>query len=480
MVALILSGTLAAGCVGPDYHRPPADIPAAWRMADWHEGVPGDAVLKGDWWILFHDAQLNDLVQRALANNQNLRIAVTRVQQARAQVTIAASAYYPQLDLDAAAARAKTSADRPLSNYAVPNVSTVQNDFRLNPVVSYEADLFGGTRRSVEAARAAAGQAEADLENARLVLVAQLLSDYFTLRELDAEIDVVRQSTDLQRHALDVITARHELGFATGLDLAEQQALLASTAAQIELLQNERAQNEHAIATLVAEPAPDFTLPPAIGSFEVPALPVGLPSDVLQRRPDVASAERAMAAANARIGVARAAYFPSIQLMPLIGWESNLFGTLLNAPSRLWSVGASAGQTVFDAGKARAGVRSATAGYMAAVAGYRQTVLTAMEEVQNGITGLAALSRAGALAASGVQSAQRAYDIANERYTGGVATFLDVFTAQETLLTDQRQAVQIRGQELLTAVYLIKALGGGWEGVPGRDAGRGRLMSPEG
>jgi NodT family efflux transporter outer membrane factor (OMF) lipoprotein len=192
---------------------------------------------------------------------------------------------------------------------------------------------------------------------------------------------------------------------------------------------------------------------------------VGLPSDVLQRRPDVASAERAMAAANARIGVARAAYFPTVQLMPLIGWESTVFSALLNAPSRLWSVGATAAQTVFDAGKTHGNVRFAGAGYTAAVAGYRQTVLTAMEEVQNGITGLAALGRAGELAAAGVQSAQRAYDIANERYTGGVATYLDVFTTQQTLLNDQRQAVQIRGQAVLTAVYLVKALGGGWDGA---------------
>ena len=467
---IIAAAALLASCaVGPDYRRPAAQVPPDWQPRPvWQQAVPGDAALKGEWWQLFRDPQLDDLVRRALAGNQTLLIAATRLQQARAQLTISEAALYPQLDLDAAAASAKTSSNRPLSNYTVPNAATVQNDFKLNPAVSYEADLFGAVRRDVEAARATAGQAQADFENARLILVAELLSDYFTLRELDAEIDVVRQSIDAQRRALELISTRHEMGFATGLDLAEQQALLEASSSQLELLKNQRAQSEHAIATLVAVPAPSFTLQPAVAAMTVPVLPVGLPSDLLQRRPDVASAERAMAAANARIGVARAAYFPMIELLSVGGWESNMLATLLNAPSRFWSLGASAAQTVFDAGRTRANVRIATAGYEAAVAGYRQTVLTAMEEVENGITGLAALSRAGELADASVHSAQHAYDIANERYSGGVDTFLDVFTTQQTLLSDQRAAVQIRGQQVLTAVYLVKALGGGWEGMAAR------------
>jgi NodT family efflux transporter outer membrane factor (OMF) lipoprotein len=369
--------------------------------------------------------------------------------------------------LSAGAARGRTSANRPLAAYSVPNQAIVQNDFELGPTVNYEADLFGRVRREVEGARASAQQAEADFENTRLLLTAQLVTDYFALRELDAELAVVRDSLDLQRDALGFIASRHDLGFATGLDLAQQQALVDASATQLELLDYQRAQYEHAIATLVGIPAPNFTIPAALATSSLPAVPLGVPSDLLQRRPDVASAERSMAAANARIGVARAAYYPSIILgagfgEPNAGWQSNALATLFEAPSRLWSLGLSATQTLFDAGKTRANVRFATADYSAAVATYRQTVLTAMEEVENGITGLASLGRAVTQADASVNSAQEAFDIATVRYKGGVDTYLEMITAQQVLLGNQRQAVQVRGQQFATAVYLVKALGGGW------------------
>jgi multidrug efflux system outer membrane protein len=460
---------LLSGCaVGPDYHRPSADLAPAWQpVTPWHEAAPGDAVLKGSWWELFQDPDLNPLVAQAIASNQDLRVAAARLEQAQDQLSIARSALFPLVDLSASASRSKTSANRPVATYSVPNQSVVQNDFRIGPSVNYELDLFGRVRREVEGARATAEQAQADFENTRLVLLAALVTDYFSLRELDAEIDVVRRSLGLQRDALNFVASRHELGFATGLDLAQQQALLDASATQLELLQNQRAQFEHAIATLVGVPAPSFTLAPSATAAPLPALPVGLPSDLLQRRPDVASAERAMAAANARIGVARAAYFPSIELapglgVPSAGWESNALVNLFTAPSRLWSIGLSASQTLFDAGMTRANVRFANAGYTAAVATYRQTVLTAMEEVENGITGLSSLERAELQANASVRSASRAFDIANDRYKGGVDTYLDVITAQQTLLTNQRLAVQIQGQQFAAAVYLVKALGGGW------------------
>jgi len=468
-VHAVAVAALSAGCaVGPDYHRPSADVPPAWQPeAPWHEAAPGDAALKGNWWEVFQDPQLNPLVEKALANNQNLRVAAARLQQSQDQLTIARSALFPAIELSGSASRSKDSANRPLAAYSQPNQSTVQNDFLLGPSVNYEFDLFGRVRREVEGARAGAEQAEADFENTRLILMAALVSDYFSLREIDAEMDVVRRSLDLQRGALKFVSSRHELGFATGLDLAQQEALLDSSAAQLELLQNERNQLEHAIATLVGTPAPNFALASSTAVRPIPALPLGLPSDLLQRRPDVASAERAMAAANARIGVARAAYFPTIDLapglgVPSVGWESNALASLFAAPSRLWSLGLSASQTLFDAGKTRANVRFADADYTAAVATYRQTVLTAMEEVENGITGLGSLERAEIQASASVSSAQRAFDIASERYKGGVDTYLDVITAEQTLLTNQRQAVQIQGQQFTTAVFLVKALGGGW------------------
>jgi outer membrane protein, multidrug efflux system len=463
--ALLVSVT---GCaVGPNYHRPPAPTPASWQPQEpWHEAVPSDDALKGNWWELFEDATLNPLVEQALEANQTLKVATARLDQARSQVTVARADFYPTLSLQVSAARTKTSADRPPAVYGIPNQATVQNDFRVGPSVSYELDLFGRVRREVEGFRAAAQQAAADVENTRLMVTTQLVSDYFTLRELDSEIDVVNRSLVLERDALTFITSRHDLGFATGLDLAQQQALVQSSAAQLELLQVQRSQNEHAIATLVGTAAPGFSIAPVVSPGTLPALPVGLPSDLLQRRPDVASAERAMAAANARVGVARAAYFPTVQLTPLlpnIGWESAALATLFNAPSQLWSVGLSATQTLFDAGRTRANVHIAEADYTAAVATYRQTVLTAMEEVENGITGLASLDRAAAQANASVESAQRAFDIANDRYKGGVAIYLDVLTAQQTLLGNQRQAVQIHGQQFVTAVFLVKALGGGWQ-----------------
>jgi outer membrane protein, multidrug efflux system len=460
---------VAAGCaVGPDYHKPAADVPPAWQPeAPWREAAPSDAALKGDWWRLFEDDALNPLVDRALTGNQSLRVAAARLDQARAQLTAAAADLYPSVSLSAAAARGRTSGNRPLSAYSVPNQAIVQNDFELGPTVNYEADLFGRVRREVEGARASAQQAEADFENTRLLLTAQLVTDYFALRELDAELAVVRHSLDLQRDALGFIASRHDLGFATGLDLAQQQALVDASATQLELLDYQRAQHEHAIATLVGIPAPNFTIPAALATSSLPTIPLGVPSDLLQRRPDVASAERSMAAANARIGVARAAYYPSIILgagfgEPNAGWQSNALATLFEAPSRLWSLGLSATQTLFDAGKTRANVRFATADYSAAVATYRQTVLTAMEEVENGITGLASLGRAVTQADASVTSAQEAFDIATARYKGGVDTYLEMITAQQVLLGNQRQAVQVRGLEFATAVYLVKALGGGW------------------
>jgi len=469
-IAMVLGGAgCAAGCaVGPDYRKPAADTPPAWQpAAPWHEAAPNDTALKGEWWRLFEDDALNPLVERALAGNQDLRVAAARLEQARDQVTIATSNLFPSVSLSAGAARGRVSANRPLAEYGVPNQSTVQNNFALGPSVNYEVDLFGRVRREAEGARASAQQAEADYQNTRLVLTAQLASDYFAWRELVAEIAVVRNSLELQRDALGFITSRHDLGFATGLDLAQQQALVDSSATQLELLDVQRAEYEHAIATLVGTPAPSFSLPAALPASSLPSIPVGVPSDLLQRRPDVASAERSMAAANARIGVARAAYYPDILLgtgfsEPNAGWQSRALATLFEAPSRLWSVGLSATQTVFDAGKTRANVRFANEDYDAAVAVYRRTVLGAMEEVENGITGLASLDRAATQADASVQSAQQAFDLATARYKGGVDTYLEMITAQQVLLSNQRQAVQVHGQQFAAAVYLVKALGGGW------------------
>jgi NodT family efflux transporter outer membrane factor (OMF) lipoprotein len=455
------------GCaVGPDYRRAQSDVPPEWRaVPPWHEAQPDDAAGKGRWWLAFQDEPLDALVARALANNQDLRSAALHLEEARAQVTIARAALAPAVVMAADPSRSLSAANRPPASYGATNLSTTQNDFKLDGAVSYELDLFGRLRLRAEAAHANLQQATADVENARLVLVAQVASDYFSLRELDAESAVLAEGIESLRRSRDVIAARHELGFATGLDLAQQQSLLEASEAELALLQNQRAQFEHAIATLVDVPAPSFSLEPAPGVSSLPAVALGMPSDLLQRRPDVASAERAMAAANARVGIARAAYFPTIDLAAAIGWESGALSTLLQAPSRAWSIGAAATAPLFNAGAIGANVRIANAQYEEAVASYRHTVLVAMEEVENGIHGLSDLARAEDRSAASTASAERALDIADARYAGGVATFLDVFAAQQTALANRRQTVQVRGQRALETVYLIKALGGGWTGL---------------
>jgi len=464
LLAAAAGAVLCACTVGPDYHKPEAPAPAAWATEQpWRAGKPDDGASRGAWWRIFGDARLDALETDALAHNQTLAAAAEHLTQARDVVTATAAALYPQVNANLGAAREKISKDRPLSSYTVPNSSTVQNDYTAGLSVRYEADLFGGIRRQVEAARASAQQAQADLENARLVLAAEVATDYFSLRELDAEIDVVRQNIAAQRHALDFVSSRHDMGVASGLDLAQQQSELDTTITQIDLLRVQRAQFEHALATLAGVAAPSFSIAPEVVRLNVPEIPIGVPSDVLERRPDVASAERAMAAANAQIGVATAAYFPSVPLGGNYGVESDRIGNLFSAASTLWSLGVTATQTLFDAGRLRANTDFARSAYRAAVAGYRQTVLTAMQEAQDGLTGYTNLARASTEATSAVGSAQRVVELANDRYSGGLANYLDVITAQQALLANERQQIQIVGQQMLVSVFLVKALGGGWQ-----------------
>jgi len=459
-----LAAILGACTLGPDYHRPTVDMPATWNAEEpWRSVRPDDAAYRGNWWEIFSNPKLDSLESQALDHNESLAIARERLTQARAIVTINRAALFPQLNADVGAARDKTSQNRPLSAYTLPNSSTVQNDWIAGFSVQYEIDLFGGARRQLESARASEQQSQADLENARLVITAEVAGDYFNLRALDAEIDVVRQNIAAQRRALEFVSSRHDMGVASGLDLAQAQSQLDSTVTQIDLLRVQRAQFEHALAALVGAAAPIFGIEPSVAQLSVPSIPIGVPSDLLERRPDVASAERAMAAANAQIGVAKAAYFPSVPLRAAYGVESNELTTLLNAASNFWALGIAATQSLFDAGRLSAGIDFAQAGYRAAVASYRQTVLTAMQEVQDGLTGSANLARAASEAGAAVRSAQRVVDIANDRYAGGLATYLDVVTAEQALLANERLQVQINGQQVLEAVYLVKALGGSWQ-----------------
>ncbi|ARP90816.1 RND transporter [Bordetella genomosp. 9] len=465
---LSLAALLAACSVGPEYQRPAVNLPVTWKLeSPWRPATPGDAADKGEWWRRYGDPTLDRLQQQVLAANPSLAVAAARLAQARAAADASSAGLFPAISAGARASRFKISGNRPLTNYASPQYSTVQNDFSFSLNASYEADLFGRVHNAVQASRASAQQAEADLANARLVLTAELAANYVNLRALDTEIDVVNQSIALQRRALELITARYEGGAASGLEVAQQQALLDNTLTQVEILARQRAQFEHAIASLTGTPAPDFSLPPQplTAAMAPPAIPLGIPSDLLERRPDIAAAERAMAAANAQIGVATAAFYPSIILNPSIGADSREIGTLLDAPSLLWSVGVSAVQTLFDAGRTRANVDFARAGYEATVANYRRVVLGAMQEVQDGISGLAALDRATAQSRTAVADARRVLDMAADRYSGGATTYLDVITAQQAVLNTERQAAQLTGQRLLVSVFLVKALGGDWHGA---------------
>ena len=416
--SLCLVGFLSACAVGPDYVRPVVETPPAWTLdGPWRTGAPADTAPKGPWWQRFGDARLDRLQQQALAQSPNLTIAVARLEQARAFVRVNEAALYPNASAGLRAARSRISADRPLSNYAVPSLATVQNDVLPSLSVGYEIDIAGRIRRTVESAQANADQSAADLENVRLLLGTDLANAYFNMRESDIELDVLARSIALQRRSLDFVSTRHDLGASSGLDVAQQQALLDTTLTQVDVLRRQRSSYEHAVATLTGTPAPSFSLGAEIAELTPPPVPLGVPSDVLQRRPDVASAERAMASANAQVGVAKAAYYPSILLAPSIGFESNQLASLFDAPSRIWSLGASITQ-LFSGGRITANVDAAKANYDAVVGNYRRVVLTAMQEVEDGITGLSALERADAQAHTASVTARHVLDLANARYEG--------------------------------------------------------------
>jgi NodT family efflux transporter outer membrane factor (OMF) lipoprotein len=464
--ALLASALLAACAAGPDYKKPKLDMPVAWTLeAPFRVGTPNDTAPKGEWWRRFNDERLNMLQAKAQEGSPTLAAANARLAQARATMDVAGAARYPQVGLQARDARARISANRPLTNNIAPNFSTTQSDYVLAISASYEVDLAGRVQRTIEGARASAEQSAADLENVRLVLSADLATAYFNLRAVDIEIDVVSRSIALQRRSLELANSRYTLGATSGLDVAQQQALLDNTLVQVDVLRRQRGQFEHAIATLTGTPAPLFKLEPDIRPVTPPDVPVGVPSDVLERRPDVASAERAMAAANAQIGVAASAFYPSISLGGLYGNESRALGTLFSTPSIIWSLGASLLQPIFDGGRIRGNKAFAEAGYEVQVANYRRVVLTAMQEVEDGITGLVSLERAHTQSQLAITSSQRVLDLATTRYEGGIANYLDVITAQQSLLNNERLSAQLLGQRLLTSVFLVKALGGDWDGT---------------
>ena len=454
-----------AGCtVGPKYQRATAPVPAKWDVAEpWRESAPKDAIPKGPWWTVFHDDELDALEKQSLDANQTIKVSVAHLEQARASAAIQIATLFPTLSTAPSAERQRISGNRPAnSNFPVSNPVT-QNNLILPFTAGYEVDLFGQRRRSIEAAQASYQASAADLENVRLVITAELAGDYFTVRQLDSEIGILNRTVDTLRKGLQLVDSRHKGGVASGLDVAQEETLLDTTKTQAILLLQQRKQFEDAIAVLVGQPAPDFHLANKELHAEPPALDTGLPSDLLERRPDIAEAERQMAVANAQIGIAKSAYYPSLNLFAQGGWQAADIAKLVNVTSTFWAVGANVAETIFSGGARRAQVQFARAGYDANVASYRNTVLSAFGEVQDDVTGLAVLDQARKSQQEAVDAARRTLDLSLNRYQGGLVSYLDVVTAQQNLLNNEQQLAVIEGQRLVTSVLLVKALGGGWD-----------------
>ncbi|MBV5328465.1 MAG: efflux transporter outer membrane subunit [Chlorobium sp.] len=468
---MLAFAVLGSACtpLGPDYVRPEVDLPTEWKSApgvdpsEWKQAQPADALPKYEWWTVFGDQQLNTLETRSLDGNLSLQAAVTRLDQALAQSDFHAAALVPSVQAGGAASRLRISANRPKISYTTPTSSTVQNDLRPVLSVNYEFDWLGKIRRNIESAHASAQQAEADKENMRLLVTAQVATVYFQLRQTDEEIEVLSASAALQEKVLQLITTRYELGAAARGDLLQQASLTDSTRAQLELLKAHRDQQENALATLTGMPAAGFRLAPGKLPIMVPSLPLTVPSSLLERRPDIAAAERAMAAANAQIGVAQAAYYPTLSLTPTYGgYESTNLDKLLGAPSLIWSLGVSASQSLYDGGRIKANVDFAKAGYAGAVANYRQSVLIGIQEVQDALGNLQELGLAQQRQDKAVQNQVKTYQVHQIRYKEGLDNSFTLATTEQNLLGSQRVQSQIRGSQFLAAVSLVKALGGGW------------------
>jgi NodT family efflux transporter outer membrane factor (OMF) lipoprotein len=462
--AMLLGLTSLIGCaVGPRYARPTAPTPADFKETppNWKEAQPSDQILRGKWWEIYQDPQLNSLEEKIAVSNQTLKASEAQFRQARALVRYNRADLFPTISTGVSATRERFSRNRPLSQFGAGGGTF--NDLVLPVDMSYEPDVWGKVRRNVEAFRASAQASFADLEAVGLSLHAELAIDYFQARELDAEAQLLDSTVASYEKSLELTENRYHGGVVSQVDVAQAQTVLETARAQAIDVKEQRTQFEHAIAVLVGEPAPSFTLPLAALNATPPAIPPGLPSQLLERRPDIASSERQMAAANANIGVAKAAYFPLFNFSPSAGYEGTAMANWLSNPSSFVSVGVSAMVTVFDVGRRRAALDQARAAYDQTVASYQQNVLVAYQEVEDNLAGLRLLEQEANTEAAAVAAAENSLNLSKNRYTGGVTTYLEVITAQTTALADERSAVQVSGRRMVASVLLIKALGGGWD-----------------
>jgi multidrug efflux system outer membrane protein len=461
---LVVAALLLTGCtVGPDYTPPREPAPAGWKESGpWKEAAPRDAIAKGRWWEIFGDATLNELQLQAAAANQDLRAAVARVSQARAIARLTEAQFYPTISLDPSASRTRFAEERPVSPTVKP-ASYAASDFRIPLDLSYEVDLWGRVRRSVEATTAYAEASVAGYETIRLTLHADVAAGYFALRSIDSDRSVLRRTLDLRREALRLAQARLRLGAGNELDVARAETEVTTTEAESIGLERRRSEIEHALAMLTGRAPSEVSIPDKPLDLPPPAIPAGLPSELLERRPDVSEAERRLAASNAEIGIATAAYYPSIRLTATGGFESSELSSLFSWKNYIWSVGAAAFAPLFQGGATNADVERSRAKYEENISRYRQRLLVAFQEVEDGLSGLRILAQQAEAQDRAVASARRTADLSKTRYTAGLVSYLEVVDAERTALQSERLATQIQGQRLTTSVYLIKALGGGWQ-----------------
>ncbi len=475
----VLSVLLLAGCtVGPKYQRPAAEVPPVYKeVGDWKPAQPSDEKLSTNWWEIFQDPQLNALEAQVNVSNQNLKAAEAQYTQARAILRYSRADYFPTITTNPSANRIKTSSNRSPRSPVFNGIT--YSDIAIPFELSYQVDVWGRVRRTVESYRDQAQASAADLATVNLSMHTQLALFYYQARILDAEERLLNSTVTQYEQALELIESRFEGGIDSELQVQQARTQLETTRAQAIDVGVARAQYEHAVAVLMGKPPASFNLAPLPLTMPPPAIPAGLPSELLERRSDIAAAERRMAAANAQIGVAKAAYYPLVNLAAIGGFESGFPSTLISGPSVIWSAGPSAVFTLFDVGRRRAASDEAIAFYDQSVANYRQTVLTGFQQVEDNVAALRILEHEAQVQDKAVIAAQKYLELAWTRYKGGVTSYLEVTTAQSAALSDELTAVNILGRRMVDAVTLVQALGGGWDrsALPARPECCGKLTS---
>lgn len=463
-MAAVAAACLTAGCtLGPDFQRPSLegrlpesfDVPDGWKVAE-----PDDAAPLGDWWVRFGDGRLDELVSGAMVENQDLAAAFHRVEQARALSRGARGAWFPTIDFDPSARRSRRSGTA--RSGASDLAGSTNTNLLLPLLLDYEVDLWGRLRRALEAADAETLAEEALLRQVRLTIQAEIASQYFGLRAFDADIGIFERAVVLRRKALDLNRRRFEAGDTDEVDVSRAATELASAEAELIGLRQNRAQLENALAVLVGRPSSGFGIPEAPLDGDPPPVPVTLPAELLERRPDIAAAERAVMAANARIGVAETAFFPAVRFSAGSGLESSDAALLFDSASRIWSLGPQVSLPIFDGGRRRAGLERAEARYDEVVARYRQTVLQAVREVDDALVALARLAERAAAQERTVAAARRTVELSSRRYEAGVVAYFEVVDAQRTELDAEEEAIRLRAARHVATVALVRALGGDW------------------